>query len=90
METMLHRVGAREHDASDAGPDVLRAAAEVDAGRITWRTVAAADTDRALAAARAEIARLPVEGRSAAPAAAPHMEAGERSSGHGHDDDDRG
>jgi aminoglycoside phosphotransferase family enzyme/predicted kinase len=88
METMLHRVAARERDASDAGPDVLRAAAELDPGRITWRAIAADDADAALAAARAEISGLPVAHRSAAPAAAPHVWAGQRSSGHGHDDDE--
>ena len=88
METMLHRVASREHDASDAGPDVLREAAELDAGRVAWRSVAADDADAALAAARAEIAQLPVAGRSAAPQPVPHMWAGQRSSGHGQNDDD--
>ena len=88
METMLQRVSTREHDASDAGPDVLRAAAELDPGRISWRAVPADDAYGALAAGRAEIARLPVAHRSAAPPAAPHVWAGQRSSGHGHDDDE--
>ena len=88
METMLHRVDVREHDASDAGPDVLRAAAELDPGRITWRTVAADDAAEALAVARAEIARLLVARRSAPAPDALQMEAGKRRSGHGHADDD--
>jgi aminoglycoside phosphotransferase family enzyme/predicted kinase len=85
METMLRRVASRDHDASDAGPDVLRQAATVDPGRVTWRRLPAEDADAALAGVRAVIAQLPVALRSAAPAETPHMRAGQRSSGHGHD-----
>jgi len=88
MATMLQRVAARDRDASDAGPDVLRAATAVDPGPIAWRTIPADDADVALAAVRAEIARLPVAHRSAARAKAPHMEAGQGSSGNGHGHDE--
>jgi aminoglycoside phosphotransferase family enzyme/predicted kinase len=82
MQTMLQRVAVRAHDASDAGPDVLREAATVDPGPIAWHKLPADDADAVLAAARAEIAQLPVAHRSAAPAETPHMRSGQRSAGH--------
>ena len=43
LATLVARVTARTGDASDAGPDVLRQAARVDTGEVTWRRLAAND-----------------------------------------------
>ncbi len=85
MPTMLQRVATRAHDASDAGPDVLRHAAAIDPGRITWPIVPAENAAAALAAARAHIAQLPIADRSAPSLATPHLPTGPRSTGNGPD-----
>jgi aminoglycoside phosphotransferase family enzyme/predicted kinase len=43
LGTLLERVAARQGDASDAGPEVLRQAATLDPGVITWHRVNASD-----------------------------------------------
>jgi len=63
LDVLLHRVAVRTGDASDAGPDIVRQAASVDPGHITWHRLPAADGATALAQARRE---LPVAERSAA------------------------
>ena len=45
LDTLLERVAARTGDASDAGPDVLREAAAIDPGEITWRRVNASNLE---------------------------------------------
>jgi aminoglycoside phosphotransferase family enzyme/predicted kinase len=47
LNTLLERVAARQGDASDAGPEVLRQAAAQDYGAITWHRINAADPDAA-------------------------------------------
>jgi aminoglycoside phosphotransferase family enzyme/predicted kinase len=85
-ETLLRRVAARANDASDAGPDIVRQALDVDPGHITWHRIQAEDAAAALAAAKTLLAGLPVEPRSAPAPATPQIRAGQGSSGHGHDD----
>jgi predicted kinase len=43
LATLVARVTARTGDASDAGPEVVRRAARVDTGDVTWRRLAAND-----------------------------------------------
>jgi aminoglycoside phosphotransferase family enzyme/predicted kinase len=47
LATLMSRVAARTGDASDAGPDVLRQAAQVDTGKITWQKLSATDLPEA-------------------------------------------
>jgi aminoglycoside phosphotransferase family enzyme/predicted kinase len=53
VQTLLARVAARTHDASDAGPDIVRQAATADPGRITWHRMPG-DADEARAILRKE------------------------------------
>ncbi len=79
LDTLLDRVAARAGDASDAGPDIVRRAAELDPGRITWHRLPAEDAAECLALARAE---LPVQDRSAPPPPDGHIEAAQGSLPH--------
>jgi aminoglycoside phosphotransferase family enzyme/predicted kinase len=72
LPTALGRVSTRMGDASDAGPEVVRAAAAIDPGPISWPRIDAADGAATLVRARAEIAGLPVHARSALGGAPPH------------------
>ena len=65
LDTAIARAAARQGDASDAGPEIVRAAARVDPGRISWARITADDGTLALAAARAQLDELPVQPRSA-------------------------
>jgi hypothetical protein len=89
LDTLLHRVAARAGDASDAGPDIVRQAADVDPGRITWHRLPAEDAAECLAQARNILARekLPVQDRSASPAPNAQIEAIQGSLPHGWHDD---
>jgi len=52
LDDLAARLRAREHDASDATPDVLRRAAKIDPGPLGWRRIDARDATAALAGAQ--------------------------------------
>jgi aminoglycoside phosphotransferase family enzyme/predicted kinase len=58
LTTLVSRVAARTGDASDAGPEVVRQAALVDTGDITWRRLAADDLTEAVRVVNA-LTRVP-------------------------------
>jgi len=84
LDTLLDRVAARAGDASDAGPEIVRQAAEVDPGRITWHRLPAEDAAACVALARE---KLPVQDRSAPPPPDRHIEAVQGSLPYGRHDD---
>jgi aminoglycoside phosphotransferase family enzyme/predicted kinase len=55
LDTLVQRVGARQGDASDAGPDIVRVAAAVEPGRITWHRLTSDDAAATLALAREKL-----------------------------------
>jgi len=61
LETALARVAGRVGDASDAGPEVLRAAAALETGVITWPALDASDGGAVLSALQARLG-VPVDG----------------------------
>jgi aminoglycoside phosphotransferase family enzyme/predicted kinase len=85
LDVLLDRVAARTGDASDAGPEVVRQAATVDPGHITWIRLPAGDGVATLARARRE---LPVRERSETATPAAQFAAEQGSFGHGRHDDD--
>jgi uncharacterized protein len=52
LDDLAARLRARQHDASDATPDVLHRAATIDPGPLDWQRLDARDAAAALAAAR--------------------------------------